>query len=313
MILLLSSPDDGVERWIAAHLDTNGVPYLVFDPAQLLVDERCLVTGDRRAVFEVGGHDVLDVSAIHFRRPTPPAWVSQNRTEDGRSLMQSELLGLMDVFWDLHEDTYVIGAPRHLSPNKITQQRLAARLGMVTPRYCVTNSAQVARTFWHHCDGRVITKCLGVPKLPARTLYTSRIEDEAWLDDVEASPIFLQEEIPKSHELRVTVVGERCFTVRINSQDSPKTALDWRHLDEDVLVFEPVALAPEIERFCVSFLKQLGLVYGAFDFAVREDGQPVFFECNVNGEFGWVESETGLPISQTIAGLLTDAHLKRAA
>lgn len=45
----------------------------------------------------------------------------------------------------------------------------------------------------------------------------------------------------------------------------------------------------------------VGLRYGAFDFRVDRDGAPWFLECNPEGQYLWIEIETGLAISRAIA------------
>ena len=40
---------------------------------------------------------------------------------------------------------------------------------------------------------------------------------------------------------------------------------------------------------------------GYFDFARPEEGPPVFFECNTNAQWYWIEQITGHPISEAIA------------
>ena len=37
----------------------------------------------------------------------------------------------------------------------------------------------------------------------------------------------------------------------------------------------------------------VGLRYGAFDFRVDPDGAPWFLECNPEGQYLWIEIETG--------------------
>ncbi|GAA5764612.1 hypothetical protein [Streptosporangium roseum] len=49
-----------------------------------------------------------------------------------------------------------------------------------------------------------------------------------------------------------------------------------------------------------------GLSFGAFDFGLTGDGIPVFLECNPNGQWGWLEDATGLPIAAAIAALLLE-------
>ncbi len=40
--------------------------------------------------------------------------------------------------------------------------------------------------------------------------------------------------------------------------------------------------------------------HGAFDFIENEDGI-TFLECNLNGQYLWLEEDLGLPISEAIA------------
>jgi hypothetical protein len=49
------------------------------------------------------------------------------------------------------------------------------------------------------------------------------------------------------------------------------------------------------------------LLYGAFDFAVAGEDW-YFLECNANGQYGWIEAETGLPMTASLAELLTCEH-----
>lgn len=43
---------------------------------------------------------------------------------------------------------------------------------------------------------------------------------------------------------------------------------------------------------------------GALDFIVTDDADWVFLECNPNGQWAWIEEETGLPIAAALADAL---------
>lgn len=58
----------------------------------------------------------------------------------------------------------------------------------------------------------------------------------------------------------------------------------------------------ELGAYCA----ELGLAYGAFDFAIRPDGRWVFLECNPCGQYGWIEDVLSVPITETIADLLCE-------
>jgi hypothetical protein len=76
--------------------------------------------------------------------------------------------------------------------------------------------------------------------------------------------------------------------------------LDWR---EDFL-HDPhriVAIEPEFDRQLREFLSIMNLRAGFFDFAQPDDGPPVFFECNTNGGWLWLERENHLPVSEAVA------------
>lgn len=49
---------------------------------------------------------------------------------------------------------------------------------------------------------------------------------------------------------------------------------------------------------------RLGLRFGALDFLVTPSGEWYFLEVNPNGQWAWIEQETGLPISSAIADAL---------
>ena len=65
-----------------------------------------------------------------------------------------------------------------------------------------------------------------------------------------------------------------------------------------------VSLPPEIETALKTMLTQYGLRFGAFDMIVTPDGEYVFLELNPNGQWLWIETITGAPMSRAIADLL---------
>lgn len=48
------------------------------------------------------------------------------------------------------------------------------------------------------------------------------------------------------------------------------------------------------------------LNYAAVDMLYTPDGRYVYLETNATGQFGWLDTMTDLPLSQTLAKLLTD-------
>jgi hypothetical protein len=55
-----------------------------------------------------------------------------------------------------------------------------------------------------------------------------------------------------------------------------------------------------------AYMDTLGLTYAALDFAIEKDTDRwVFLESNSSGQYGWLEAQTGAPITAAIADLLT--------
>ena len=117
---------------------------------------------------------------------------------------------------------------------------------------------------------------------------------------------YVQEYIPKAFELRVTVVAKKVFACKIESQHlaDNEGKIDWRQGYEHGLKHEPFDLPDDISEKCLKFLDKMRLNFGAFDFIVTPTGEYVFLECNPNGQWLWIEMETGLKISEAIADAL---------
>jgi hypothetical protein len=60
----------------------------------------------------------------------------------------------------------------------------------------------------------------------------------------------------------------------------------------------------KLEERCLALPKSFGLRFSAIDLVVRPDREVVFLELNPNGQWGWIEEVTGLPIIHAIADLL---------
>lgn len=116
---------------------------------------------------------------------------------------------------------------------------------------------------------------------------------QALLDQLGPEPYLFQEHIPKSHDVRATVIGDEVLAAAIDSQQDTETRTDWRRGHPGSLGHEVTALPDAIAERCVELCRRLGLLFGAIDLAVRPDGGYSFFEINPNGQWAWVEQRTG--------------------
>ena len=54
----------------------------------------------------------------------------------------------------------------------------------------------------------------------------------------------------------------------------------------------------------VLLVRRLGLHYGTIDMVLTPDGRYVFLEINPNGQYLWIEKQSGLPITEAVCDLL---------
>ena len=125
------------------------------------------------------------------------------------------------------------------------------------------------------------------------------------LSGLSLCPVTFQEMLPKSLEIRVTVVGHRVMSAAVDSQVSARATHDWRRDGlRMVQKWEPYQLPLEVEEKILRLMDCFTLNYGAIDVILTPDGRHVFLELNPSGEFFWLERTPGLPISEAMADVL---------
>lgn len=197
------------------------------------------------------------------------------------------------------------------SNEKIFQLKLAEELQMKIPKTLVTNNPDRVIEFYNKHNEGVIYKPMHIGLIAdeekAYVIQTNLIKKSHLRNRklIAQSPSLFQECIHKKYEMRITVVREKIFPVKIHSQEFEETKVDFRDLKKILdLKYELIDIPTYIRRFCFRIMKKLGLVFGAFDFAVIEKGEYVFFEVNPHGQWYWIEEATGALISDAIADTL---------
>ena len=107
---------------------------------------------------------------------------------------------------------------------KSAQLSVAKAIGFQVPPTVITNDLLSAREF--AAAGRTVLKAasdayarVGNQEITGSTVELANVPNEG---DVTSSPVMLQRLVEKSADLRVTMVGERCFVVRVlTPQGSP--------------------------------------------------------------------------------------------
>lgn len=314
MILIISHSNDEHVQPVLAALHRIGAEAAVLDlsqfPQHLLLDAR--YDGADRSGFglRLGDGTRLDLrefGSIWWRRPQAfcihpevqdpvyQAFAFSEATEAFQGLWQA-----LDAFWVNHP-TRDGNAHR-----KIYQLQVAQHAGLTIPETLVTNDPEQARAFVeeHGFNGTIYKAFTGTRQAWRETRLVNQ-EDFAQIDSVRFAPVIFQRYIEAHVDLRITMVGDDIFPAAIHSQVS-SYKVDFR-MDMTAAPVEPHILPPEVENGLRALMEELGIVYGAVDMRLTPEGEYVFLEVNPAGQWLFIESRTGQPITDSLARLLT-AH-----
>ena len=307
MVAIISHPDDVHTQAVRAELDGLGVASAVVDLSQFPGRARLradYATG-RPARVELDLPDgTLDLGAcqsVWWRRPQPFGLDGVAGGADTR-FAENECMEAFDGLWHAL-DAFWINPPLldEAAHKKTYGLAVAAEVGLDLPRTLVTNDPDAARAFVDAQPGGVVYKPFSATSEEWRETRLVGAEELARLDGVRYAPVIFQEYVP-GVDLRVTVVGERVFAAAIDARESSYPA-DFRMAMDEVRI-HPTTLPEPVERGLLAYMRRLGLVYGAADFRLADDGRVVFLEVNPAGQWLFVEVETGQPIARAIAEML---------
>lgn len=245
------------------------------------------------------------MSAIYYRRPTTFEFhpdLSENERRWAGVQARMGLGGLLATLEPWLNHPYQIGYAEY----KPVQLRAAVACGLSVPRTLVTNEPETARAFVT-AVGRAVCKPFsgsgvydddGLRQVFCTVVEPGRCDSPS----ISRTMHLFQEAVLKDHEIRLTVVDDQFFAARIDG-NSPAAQVDWRS-DYDALSYQIVDTPHHVHKCVSALLDRLGLRFGALDFAVAPDGAWWFLECNPNGQWAWIEDETGAPISAALADAL---------
>ncbi|GAB2787368.1 ATP-grasp ribosomal peptide maturase [Streptomyces daliensis] len=293
---------------VVEELVNRGEQVVRFDTADFPTASRLAVslTGDGWAGPLTGSRTVRleSVKSVWWRRPnefrTPDHWPGHARAlavSEARSGLLG-VLGSLPVRWVNHPSK---DAAANYKP---VQLAVAARCGLDVPRSVITSDPEHARTFMG--GDTVVYKGLGGgvlgPEGKRQFLPVALVSAGQVDDGVNGTAHLFQERVDKAYEVRLTVIGSRVFPVAIHT-DSEAARLDWR-TDYRSHRYEVVDIPAEMEKGVRRLMGELGLFFGALDFAVTPDGRWVFFEVNPNGQWHWLAVKAGVPLVEAMADAL---------
>ncbi|MFK4688254.1 hypothetical protein [Streptomyces pristinaespiralis] len=288
-ILIVSNPDDETTRVVAEKIRKLSGLVAVVHPedsgdrllAAMKMSSGCMAF---REYIRIDGTE-FDLSSLHsvwYRRPRTPAFPALNPEERGFAI--EEWSSFWRSLYGVIEPKFWVSDPRRLqdAARKSVQAAIAVKVGFRIPNTLVTNDPAKAIAFYEEFEGRVVAKSTGTGWMEAEggqvtCFLTNRVSADDIRDAsaLKVCPVTLQEEIAKEHEVRVNVVGHRVLAVKIESQRSPISELDWRRYDIASTPYSAVVLPEEVADRCREITFRLGLNFGAIDLIRTPDGEYV--------------------------------------
>ncbi|WP_263053837.1 ATP-grasp ribosomal peptide maturase [Streptomyces avicenniae] len=304
--MVVTNLDDATTDLVLAELHGREVPVVRFDsgdfPAQLTFSAQIeregwsgtLTTPTRSLQLE-------HARSLLYRRPSGFAF-PHLEAQDARFAVGQARHGLGGLLTSLPDCLYV-NHPNRIGDAEFKPAGLAAAVqsGFTIPPTLLTNERDAAQRFAERY-APVLYKPLNVPVYlrdgVSCTVSVEPVTADQLDDSVAGTAHLFQAIVPKVADIRTTVIGRKVFSVRIESD-----ALDWR-TTYGRHTYRAVSTPPDVTASLFSYLERFGLVFGAFDFAVTEEGNWTFLECNPSGQWAWLEDETGLPMISAFADLL---------
>ncbi|MFF4171787.1 ATP-grasp ribosomal peptide maturase [Streptomyces sp. NPDC001744] len=307
-VLLATEADDITADMVITELNRRDVPVVRFNPADigedLTVSARfgtcpAPVVGQVRTPSRTA--DLACVRSVYWRRPEWPAFPHLS-PDDSRFAAAQVRYGLGGTLYALDGPLWVNHPLRVSAADyKPAQLALAQRLGFNVPPTLVTNSPHEAQEFIRTHGDAIFKTLRWTPYTRDRvpvTGWADPVTPDEIDDSVRVAPHLFQVRVDKVADVRVLLVGRHVFAVRIESE-----LLDWRK-DYSALTYTVEHLPDRVVKGLHAYLDRLYLVSGSFDLAVDREGNYWWLELNPNGQWGWLETETGLPMSTAFADLL---------
>ena len=319
VLIITFSQDNESISLVTEALEAKGEKVFRFDtdryPTEVKLD---LYSGQSETGIITDGDqqiDLTEVSSVWYRRmrygQKLPKSMDQQYKEASLRECRATVRGMISSLGGFHFDKM---ANVDVANNKQLQLKVAQQVGLETPRTLISNHPQAVKKFAQQCSEQgIISKMLSSFAIygeqgEENVVFTNPVTEED-LENLEGlcfCPMTFQENIPKSLELRTTIVGNQIFTAAVDSQKMEGSTFDWRKEGKALVKdWQPYNLPEDVEKKLLKLMAHFSLNYGAIDIIVTPDNRHVFLEVNPVGEFFWMEIfSPHFPISQEIAKML---------
>lgn len=244
------------------------------------------------------------LKSVYYRAPTfLRETFSKNKTIE-EQLYSSQWIAFIRNL-SIFENAKWINNPNNTfkAENKITQLVYAKRCGFNIPSTHVLNCLEFCNVQNEHYMVKSLdTAIFKIDDSHEGFVYSNAVnKDELLHSDLSIAPIILQNYLDPKIDIRVTVVENKTYSVKI-LKDNNGVEGDWRKYKNDIS-FLPIELPNDINDKCITIVKNLNLIFGGIDL-IYHNNNYYFIEVNPTGEWGWLIESSNLLIQRGIAECL---------
>jgi glutathione synthase/RimK-type ligase-like ATP-grasp enzyme len=307
-ILILSSNYDFSTDLVVLRLKEMQIPVLRLN-REYLKDYDISLNPLKPSLF-VNGPDFSfelssEITSVFYRQPiflrnTPSVPLSPEEQLERSQWMA--FLRSLSVFSKAHWMNYPQST--YLSECKPYQLMIADQIGFKVPSTLISNDYKAIR---NHFNEKIIIKSLDTVLIREGNdcLFTYSSLDKLeslTAENVSSTPLLAQEYLNDKIDLRITIVGNQIFAIKILSNNKG-IAGDWRVMPKKEIQYHNYNLDAQTKFYCKQLMRKLNLSFGAIDLIETPNGI-YFIEINPTGEWGWItdsERQIDLAIAQWLS------------
>lgn len=304
-ILFITNRDDISVDYLISKLKLKTKAYLRINSEDInIIDFNINPNGEFHLNINNKNYNLKNVMSVVFKR-TPSKFDFDNQDSNQPYLNNERKHFFEGLYLCLNKAKWINPMfSTHIAERKLFQLNQANKFGLKTPDSIITNNPVNADKFLQKHNKSIIkpiSNGLQVVNDDIYSIYTSEIKKDFFSlyenSKLFETPVFLQERIENESDIRVVIINEKVFAVRIQKND--KLEVDWRK-PEVIKTYSNIKLPKKISNLLIKLNKSFGLIYSAIDLIKKPDGQFIFLEINPVGEWVWLESELKLNISETL-------------
>lgn len=306
-ILIISNKFDFTTDYICAELNARGEKYIRLNRDEFWNYDITLEVARFALRIEIEGQKYYineSLKSVYYRAPTflrDVFEVIDEKEQLYRSQWASFIRNLA-----IYENALWINNPvfTYKAENKILQLKYAKCVGFNIPETIITNSNdQSLDKNKNYVVKSIEPAVLKINQINAFT-YTNVVRGaDIYNSDLAISPIIIQEYLNPKIDIRVSVIGNFIFAVKILKSGRGVDG-DWRKYKTE-LDFIPFELPENISQKCIQIVNKLGLIFGAIDL-ILFNGKYYFIEINPTGEWAWLTKCFENKIQKKICDYLQD-------